>query len=408
MGYENIKFRKQNFTVVDNYFYMMDDDVDALIVKTDDGTQAFSYPLDTTITNPILSLEHDGRNFWTLENIGNNSLSIKRWYIHNYVCKLRNTFNLNASGTHKYASYAFTVEHYHRFFSGDEPAGSNNLSIIDTSRMSSGQTLTLGPNSEGHIEEVTINSVGSDYVLINGYTTYAYSANDPICFYTNIWLFNDYDGLTVNAGALYKISAYTGSFISKVAGGEFFGIKACTFFDVSCVDSSWGNAICYVRGTNTIFLNPLDLNDNFGSMVMDNIEEDQATTISIYDMGIGTTNVYRLQLKATYYGTTYTFADETYNYQLSTLNSFITSISLNASPAILPANGVNESTITAVVKDQFNQPVSEKLVNFTDDDDVGFMTGISVNTNQYGVAVTNYHSGTQAREVRVTCTAQQS
>lgn len=407
MAYENVRLRKKNFTIVDGYFYMMDDDVDALIVKTDDGTQAFSYPLDTTISNQIITLEHDGRNFWTLESLGGNSMAVKRWYIQNYVCKLRSTFNLNASGSHLYSSQAFTVEHYHRSFSGVEPAGSNNLSINDTSNMTSGQTLTLGPNSSNQVEEVTINSVGVGFVLINGTTTYAYTTNDPITFYNNIWLFNAYDGTTAG-GALYKISAYTGSFISKTAGGEFDGVKACTFYDMSYVDGSWADAICYVRGTNTIFLNPADLNDNFGSMSMDNIEDDLATVIDIYDLVIEGANVYRLQLKATYYGTTSSFTGSTYNYQLSTLDPFITSISLSASPAILPANATNESEITAIVKDQFNQPIDLKDVNFTDDDTNGYITTATVQTDSNGVATTRYHSGTQAREVKITCTAEQS
>jgi hypothetical protein len=408
MAYENVRLRKQNFTMVDGYFYFMDEDTDSLIVKTDDGTQAFSYPLDTTISNAIICIEHDGRNFWTLESLGGNSVAVKRWYINNYVCKLRNTFNLNASGSHLYSSSAMTIEHYHRTFSGAESAGSNNLSISDTSSMSSGQTLTLGPNSSGQIEEVTINSVGAGFVLINGTTSYSYDSGDPISFYTNIWLFNNYDGITASAGALYKISAYTGSVISKTQGGEFFGITACTFYDMSYVDGSWADAICYVRGTNTIFLNPADLNDNFGSMAMDNVEDDQATNIAIYDLTIEGANVYRLQLKATYYGSTGTFADNTYNYQLSTLDAFITSISLRADPAILPANATNESDITAIVKDQFNQPIVSKNVNFTDDDTNGYITTPVVATDGNGVAATKYHSGTQAREVKITATAEQS
>jgi len=39
MAYENITLRKQNVVVVDGYFYMMDEDTDSLIVKTDDGTR---------------------------------------------------------------------------------------------------------------------------------------------------------------------------------------------------------------------------------------------------------------------------------------------------------------------------------------------------------------------------------
>ena len=37
MAYENIVLRKRNMTMVDGYFYSIDEDQDALIVKTDDG-----------------------------------------------------------------------------------------------------------------------------------------------------------------------------------------------------------------------------------------------------------------------------------------------------------------------------------------------------------------------------------
>ena len=147
-------------------------------------------------------------------------------------------------------------------------------------------------------------------------------------------------------------------------------------------------------------------------MTMDNLEQDQATTITIYDVTIEGVNVYRLQRKATYYGTTYTFAGTNYSYQLSTLEPFITSISLRANPAILPANGVNTSTITAIVRDQFNLPIESKLVYFTEDDDstppAGSITGANpANTNSDGVATTLYRAGTTAREVKITATAEQ-
>ena len=76
------------------------------------------------------------------------------------------------------------------------------------------------------------------------------------------------------------------------------------------------NSICYIKGTNLIFLNPDDLNTSFGSMTMDNIRSDQATNIIVYDLAIYGTNIYRLQREATYYGTTGTFVDTTYNYQI--------------------------------------------------------------------------------------------
>ena len=120
MGYENITLRKPNVTMIDGYFYTFDEDQDALVVKTDDGTQAFTYPLSTTIAagKTVKSLEHDGRNFWTLQDGSTtNSLLIRRWYIDNYVCKLREEFTL-ASGINNFKSDAFTVEHYHVHFAG--------------------------------------------------------------------------------------------------------------------------------------------------------------------------------------------------------------------------------------------------------------------------------------------------
>ena len=168
------------------------------------------------------------------------------------------------------------------------------------------------------------------------------------------------------------------------------------------------NSIAYVRTTNTIFLNPDDLSTSYGSMTLDNVEDDQATVIPIYDITMEGVNIYRLQRKATYYGSTYTFANSTYNYQLSTLEPFITSISLRANPAILPANNTNTSEITAIVKDQFNLPIGGKLVYFTDDDPAGSITGSNpANTDSDGVATTTYTAGNAAREVKITATAQQ-
>jgi hypothetical protein len=202
MAYENISLRKPNMTVVDGYFYMMDEDQDALIVKTDDGTQAFTYPLDTSMSGTVISLEHDGYNFWSLEDSGPNDIKIRRWYINNYVCKLRNTFTFVETGSDKFQSSAITVEHYHLTFSADEAVGQANISVGSygsinlISKLSSGMTVVFGPSSEsgynGRIEEFTVNSVGTDYININGTLTYAYRSGDPIHFYSNIWLFNNF------------------------------------------------------------------------------------------------------------------------------------------------------------------------------------------------------------------------
>ena len=416
MAYENVRLRKPNFAVVGGYFWMIDEDTDSIIVKTDDGTLAYSYPLDTTISQTVESMEYDGRNIWTMRTTGTNQVTIDRWYISNYVCTLRNSFVMAPSPSHNFSSDAFTVEHYHTEFTVDGPAGQSIFSIADGSQLSSGYTVVLGPNASGQIEERTISSATANSMQINGTTSYSYLTGDPISFYKRIWLFNDFDGVSSSTGALYVIDAYTGAVITKYAGGAYKDVHACTFFDVpryvlnrsvapGTVEPKY-NSLCYIKGTNLIFLNPSDLNNSYGSMRMDNVQSDNATIITVYDLAMDGSNVYRLQMKATYYDTTQTFTN--YNYQLSSLNSFITSISLKADPAILPANGVNPSTITAIVKDQFDLPVQQKAVFFTDDDPNGAILTSPVNTDSSGVAVTTYRAGTTARETRITATAQQA
>jgi hypothetical protein len=410
MSYENVRLRKKNIVAVEGYYYLLDEDLDVLIVKTDDGTQAYSYPIDLTLSHEVLSLDHDGYNFWSLEQTTETEVTIRRWYLDNYVCKLRENFvfnNTNYPGIH-FKSNAFSIEHYHVAFSFDEAVGQSVLSITDNSNMEADEILVLGPNSSGQQEEVTIQSVGSGDVTITALTDYAYTAGDPITFYKNIWIFNDYFGTLLDYGALYKVDAYDNTISGTNSGGAYHGVNAATFFDISDTFGAGSESICYVKGTNMLFMNPNNVDDSYGSMVLDNIEDDLATTIDIYDVTIEGSNVYRLQEKATYYGTTYDFSEGPYNYQLSTLNSFITSISLAAEPAILPANGTNNSAITAVVKDQFNLPVVSKLVYVVDDDDVGYIITSPVSTNAQGVAQTIYKAGTSAREVRISSTAQQS
>ncbi len=418
MSYDNIRLSKGNFTVVDGYFWMMDDSTDSIVVKTDDGTTAYSYPLATTINNPVISMEYDGHNIWTLQNTDTDEMTIIRWVIENYVCVVKNKFILIPSGSHKFDSNAMTVEHYHTTFSADEAAGQSVLSVATGLDMAYGYVLYLGPNHLGQSEQVTVQSATSDSVTIVGTTAYEYRTGVNISFYSKIWLFNNYDGVDDTTGALYAIDAYTGSVITKTAGGAYADVKAASFFNVpryvfdktvaSTVTEPRYNSILYVKSTNLLFLDPDDLTTTFGSMTMDNIEDDLATNIVIYDIAVDGVNIYRLQRKATYYGTTDTFENSTYSYQLSSLNSFITSINMSADPAILPANGVSPSTIVAVVKDQFNLPIESRQVFFTDDDPVGSITISPVNTNSDGVAQTTYVAGTSAREVRLSATAQQT
>ena len=88
---ENIKFKKNHFTLVEGYFYMFDDDTNVLYQRTADSVTSFSYPLDTLLNSEVYSLEHDGANFWTLEQSGEESLIIKRWALEKKRFPIKNS-----------------------------------------------------------------------------------------------------------------------------------------------------------------------------------------------------------------------------------------------------------------------------------------------------------------------------
>ena len=422
MAFENIRLGKPNFAVYGGYFWTLDDTLDILIVKTDDGTHSFTYPLNhSVVNNSVRNIEYDGYNLWTLEDLGSQSMRIRRWYIHNYVVQLANSFELVGSDHHKFHAETMSVESYTIRFSDHESSGQQTLSVGDDSsgavclKVASGNRVILGPNSQGRTEEFTVSSAGSDYIVINGLTNYSYAAGDPIRFYKNIWLFNNYDGVDDSTGALYRISPFTGAVVTKHPNNVYKNIKASTFTPVPYFVFNGGTttvhpqdyAVAYIKATNMVFLNPDDLTTAFGSLVMDNLHQDMTSVLNIFDVSVSERNIYRLQRQATYYGSTGTFNNNTYNYQLSTLNSFITSISLSADPAILPANGTSISNIRAIVRDQFNQPIVGKSVAFSADDPDGQISYLYTNTNSDGVASTVYRAGIEAREVRITATAQQ-
>lgn len=406
MSSDNIQFIKKTMTSVDGYFYMFDEDLDMLLEKTADGTTAFSYPMDTVITNDILSTEYDGVNFWTLE-VGDTSgedMVIRRWFIDNYVCKLEDTFNLNGSSSHLYISNAFSVEHYHTTITGSHFIGETVIGIETgySSKLISGISVTLGPNTNGLSETINVFTSVDGSVTLEDPITNNYALDDPIQFYNNIWLFNNSNGIDTTNGALYKLNAYTGSYITRYAGGAYKDVTSTTFSNIDCF-SAYGavDALLYVKGANILFVDidtvGIYLN-YYGSMVIDNISGQ--TVQGVWDLAVSDSNVYRLQTIGT-----------GYNYVLSTLNSIVSSIALEASPAIITANEVSSSTITANVKDQFFQPVQARLVTFLyiPGSDTGHLTGANpANTDTNGVATIVYVSGNTAKQVVISATVDQT
>lgn len=412
MANENLKLKKPHMTYVDGYFYMFDEDTDMLLAKADDGITSFSYPFDTLLTDTVVSCEHDGINFWTMSpGAAANTLSIRRWRIENYLCKLQNTITLS-NPYHKFISQSFTIEHYHCSISGSYSPGAYEITIKNPplGDLTSGMTVTLGPNIAGQHETIYVQDYNNGVITLVDPITFTYEDNDTLLFYNYIWLFNNANELDTTTGALYRLSAYSGSVITKSPGGAYKDITASTFYRIDHF-TEFGpvDSLMYVKASNLLFINVHDSSlVYYGSMAMDTIHSDEITIIPVYDMAVHDKNVYRLQKLATYYGATVSWT--TYNYQAATFNSMVSSIALNTSPNIIAANSVSTSEITARVKDQFGQPVAGRLVYFTDDDTDGTIVAgkTVVNTDSKGEAHSTYKAGISAKLVRITAKVDQT
>ena len=398
MAYENLNFRKANMTYDVGYFYMFDDGWDTLIQKLADGSTAFSYPLSDVIGNEVISLEYDGVNFWTLQDPGAGTITIRRWQIENSVCWLQDSFNLAT-----FDSDTFTVEHYHTDFAATASGGSSTIQTgIDYDTVIvSGTVLTLGPNSISQSEDITVSSVSDTNITLASGIQYDYEIDDEINFYNNLWVFNN-----TGNGTLHKINARTGANITTYSGTEYDNITACTFARVSNVDSSTVDSLVYVKSTNLKYLN-INTLANYGIMTIDNSRVND-TIIMVYDLAIDGDNIYRLQTEAKYFETNYNWTY--YNYVNSTLRRFLDTVSMSAYPLILPNNGFNTTELTVLVDDQYGDGVVDKPVSFTDTDSVGFVTINPAYTDLFfgtGEAISYYNAGIVVATVTITATATQ-
>jgi hypothetical protein len=154
-----------------------------------------------------------------------------------------------------------------------------------------------------------------------------------------------------------------------------------TFFD----DFNFVSGRVYTKGLRA------DL-PYYGSAYVDALIERAHNISKVTDISMSSENIYILV------GDTYV---------LSPMKSFITAISVTASPAVLPADNYSTSVITAYVTDQYNQPIVGRRVTFIASQ--GSISGPEyVNTDSDGKAVTELTAGTAGGKGTVIASAPQT
>ena len=427
MARENLRITEPNAVRIDGYFYHIDAAAAVLFKKTDDGTNAFSYPLDTPVSNAIVSLDYDGEHFWTLEN-PTGSIIFRKWKIEEFVLKHKRRYQLLNTGTQTYDSEAFGVEHFHLELANAASSGSNVLDVGTggNERIDVGDILFLGPSSAAGFEGLTENKTvlstsgsNDEFIILTSPTTNGYALGDPLSTSTRIWFFNQFrpsDPDSLGSGQLFSFVHKDTSIVvvAQKPGNEFKDVFAATFLTDLPGTPNARDYLLYMKETSLLFIETEDTNPDFKVIVKSATQNNQRpdnSVIPVREITHENNTLFRFQQEATFLiGTSEQLEDWSpdYNYQLSTLQRLPASISLTATPAIISADGVSTSTIKAIVKDQFDEPMSGRTVTFSDNDtsgaSPGFVSPTSAITNSLGEATTTYTAGTSSNLVTITAT----
>lgn len=427
---KNIRLLNRNFTRDDGYFFSFDHQTDTMIQKTDDGTLAFAYPLDTPITSQIISLEFDGQSFWAMERITDltpsDGFRISRWVIENFVMSLQQTFTFQTDSNDDFESNAFTIEQYSGTLAVSRNVGVTQLTLSFAddpngtifNLLTPGTKLFIGPSTLasdiGESTTVIVSSIVSPTTVnLTAPTLVGFSSSDPIRFSKNIWVFNQHFLKQQNVGGLYKINALDGSILSRTSGGAFKDINAAGFHNVQSFTAGppLGNFnnhyLLFLRTNNLLFI---DVNDaqltTVLSAVQNNLSLDTTIVYDVEDLSLEGNTIFRLQTNFNIKGTE--SVESTFNYQLATFRPFPTAIALTAVEAIIPAgNAVSSSLITATVTDQYALPYFTSPAGTIQFATTGGGTGsILSNTGEIAIPSTGkisvtYTSGTTAGLVTI-------
>jgi len=368
MAYENIRIDDTNFCMgmQAGTFCTLDLSDQALKVKNLTGAQIGPvYTVSSGTISNLLSLDYvgpvdqtgpvDGATFFTLEKVSSTQCRIKRWELDTTgtTLDLKDTITKTTGGSYYFDAVGQAVEYYRRSFDGHNPGGQDYLDINSASRLSSGDRLFLGPSSDvdnpGESEYVVVDTVSGTRVNLTSNINYQYVDGDDITFYTNIYLVSalGYAGDT-SKGTMFKIKADTGSVIETDNKGFYQGISACKW-------CTYVQAVACVSSANLLFVRPYDWYQNWKSMFLNNLENDDATPYPIYDIEFDDYEVYKLSKKITLRddsGVKSTTSWATYNYRQDTLLPYVNSVEMYTTKSKMIGDA-DTTNIDIYVRDQF-------------------------------------------------------
>ena len=384
----NIQIDDGNFSLgpTAGFFFTVDTSLDALLQVEADGTVVGSFPItNSQLRNPVTELHFDGTFFWTLEDLPSDlGLVIKKWRLFPFKTvafpsvspselRWQDEITLINLPNIKYSAEAFVVEHYHREFDGSFLQGVNTIRLDDTTNLSLGTTLYLGPSAFGGFigneESIVVGGIsGNDVSFVKGGgLENSYLSIDPVDFSKSIFLFNDhsFSGQEDNQGAIIQIAYPSKVQVRSDRGAKYSGVTAADF------DST---IISFVRAYQIIQLDLTNPNFDLKSSAESNlVESDKVTLIKVHDLisDLSGSLYFKLQSKETTedLGTgslTTTDFDPEFNFQTTPTAPFVNSTALRMDKRFTePLASAETIEVTAIIADQFNFPVFNESVQFS-------------------------------------------
>lgn len=396
LSYQNVSFGPDSGRI-----YSIDHESDILVVKTyPGGTLIGTYPLSHNLRNEVLSLDYDGRYFWTLSYLGSDGTLgrvINKWYFNGISLVkqigIGNEINLLNGGAITYESEAMTVQRFITSFSLFADAGDYSVTLNNTELLEANDVMYLGPSTAdpGATEEIEVLSVVGNTVTFKTPLLYDYQSNNQATYRKNIWLFNNYNGQDSTGGSLIQVHSRYGYIVSSWTD--------CMWKHVTAATTKSDGSLVYVRGPQAFIYKPFGVNSGLQtSFILTNIKTDNTTVLKVYDLAIDASSILKLQKDRMYFDTGSEgfiyVAWSDYNIDREFLASKVFSLTAKRGKSILFGDNLTSEFVVKVL-DQYNIPVFSRTVLISENDVSGYIPAgyESFITDAQGEGVSRYNTG---------------
>lgn len=331
---------------------------------------------------PIGDYKQTSGSLVTAKEVSFSGNKIKKWRVNNtnFTLDLVSSTNItNTSSSDWIDATDMVISTYKTTLLSSLPTGTGEIEINTSGAgLSKYDTVLLGPSSDttnlGAFEELYIHAINNNVVTVKSYTIsnptkYEYVTGDPVTVITGCFLFSNaapvLDNLNIRTGflnntaILYEIDLYNyGSVLRYWENAAFMNV-------IGSFWNSYYNTISFVKGGNLIHFDTT-LGKPSKSQNLNLMKADKTSLLTVYDMDVSGTDIYRLQderIVRSDSGVTTTEDWSYYNYVVDSMGPYTNSVALFTARTIIGYQGT--ATIGAIVRDQFGVALNNVTVTFS-------------------------------------------